>query len=101
MQLKPKTFRYRTEDKENAKMNLPEGYHAGLVAQDLQEVFRELVKPVTITEDDKDKSKPVATRTILAANYIELIPVLVKAIQEQQAQIAELQYQVASLTGKK
>lgn len=82
-------------------MNLPEGYHAGLVAQDLQEVFRELVKPVTITEDDKDKSKPVATRTILAANYIELIPVLVKAIQEQQAQIAELQYQVASLTGKK
>jgi hypothetical protein len=99
MQLKPKSFRFRTEDKENAKMNLPEGNHVGLIAEDLQEVFPELVRPVTVTDEDKDKT--IATRTILAVNYVELIPVLIKAIQEQQQQIAELQYQVASLTGKK
>jgi len=44
----------------------------GLIAQDVQPIINEIVH----TSEDKDKT--------LSVSYIELIPVLVKAIQEQQ-----------------
>jgi hypothetical protein len=50
----------------------------GLLAQDVQKVFPELV----ITTNDKDKT--------LSVNYQGLIPVLINAIKEQQKQIDEL-----------
>ena len=50
----------------------------GLLAQDVQKVFPELVK----TTNDKDKT--------LSVNYQGLIPVLINAIKEQQKQIKEL-----------
>lgn len=54
----------------------------GFIAQDLQKVMPELVTEIT----DKDKT--------LAVNYTSLIPVLVKAIQEQQLQIEALKAKV-------
>ena len=50
----------------------------GLLAQDVQKVFPELVK----TTNDKNKT--------LSVNYQGLIPVLINAIKEQQKQIKEL-----------
>jgi len=50
----------------------------GLLAQDVQKVFPELVK----TTNNKDKT--------LSVNYQGLIPVLINAIKEQQKQIKEL-----------
>ena len=50
----------------------------GLLAQDVQKAFPELVK----TTNNKDK--------ILSVNYQGLIPVLINAIKEQQKQIKEL-----------
>ena len=50
----------------------------GLLAQDVQKAFPELVK----TTNDKDKT--------LSVNYQGLIPVLINAIKEQQKQIDEL-----------
>jgi len=50
----------------------------GLLAQDVQKAFPELVK----TTNDKDKT--------LSVNYQGLIPVLINAIKEQQEQIDEL-----------
>ena len=50
----------------------------GLLAQDVQKVFPELVK----TTNDSDK--------ILSVNYQGLIPILINAIKEQQKQIKEL-----------
>ena len=50
----------------------------GLLAQEVQKVFPELVK----TTNDKDKT--------LSVNYQGLIPVLINAIKEQQKQIDEL-----------
>ena len=50
----------------------------GLLAQDVQKVFPELVK----TTNDKDKT--------LSVNYQGLIPVLINAIKEQQKQLKEL-----------
>ena len=70
MTLRTVKFEWK-KDKSN-KINL------GLIAQDVIKVFPEVVD----INDDEDKT--------LGVKYSELIPVLVKAIQEQQAQIEEL-----------
>ena len=57
----------------------------GFIAQELQKIFPDLV----IEEKDKDK--------LLSINYIALIPVLTKAIQEQQSQIEDQQKQIDEL----
>ena len=70
---KIKTLRavsYSWKSDEDKKENL------GLIAQDVQKVLPQVV------DEGKDG--------ILGVRYTELIPVLVKAIQEQQAQIEEL-----------
>ena len=50
----------------------------GFIAQDIRKIFPDLV------EEAKDSAKT------LSVNYIAIIPVLTKAIQEQQAQITDL-----------
>lgn len=59
----------------------------GFLAQELRNVI-----PEAVVGDE--------TKENLAVNYIELIPVLVKAIQEQQKQIEDLKLQVYKLTKK-
>ena len=55
----------------------------GVLAQDIQKVFPELV-----TTDDKD---------MLAVNYQGLVPVLINALKEQQSEIDELKQMVNQL----
>ena len=57
----------------------------GLLAQDVQKAFPELVK----TANDSDKT--------LSVNYQGIIPVLINAIKEQQKQIKELKNKIKSL----
>jgi hypothetical protein len=54
--------------------------HYGLVAQELQEIFPDLV----YTGDDG----------YLSVNYMELIPVLIQSIKEQNGQIEQLREQI-------
>ena len=61
----------------------------GFIAQEIKKVFPTLV----IEGTDKDK--------LLSVNYIALIPVLTKAIQEQQQEIKELKELVEQLINKK
>lgn len=58
----------------------------GFIAQDMQKIFPELVT--------QDKSGT------LGIKYIEIIPILVKAYQEQQAELESLKARVAKLEGK-
>lgn len=58
----------------------------GFIAQDVQKVFPQLVKT---TADGK-----------LAINYVALIPLLVEAIKDQQAQIAEMRARLEKLEKK-
>jgi hypothetical protein len=58
--------------------------HLGLIAQEVEAVFPEIV-----SESSIDEMKGV--------NYMGLIPVLIKAIQEQQTQIEELKSRVDQL----
>lgn len=57
----------------------------GLIAQELQEVY-----PNMVSEDDSKDP-------LLSVSYLELIPVLIKAIQEQQVMIERQQKQIESL----
>ena len=61
----------------------------GFIAQEIQKVLPTLVQEGT----DKDK--------LLSVNYVSIIPILTKAIQEQQAQIDELKKMVEFLLQKK
>jgi hypothetical protein len=64
--------------------NRGDGRHLGFLAQDLQKVVPEIV--------DKD-----AKSGMLSVNYPGLVPVLVKAVQEQQAIIQKQEARIASL----
>ena len=112
--LQPKFYEYR-DDGNYAKMMLPAGKHYGFIAQDLETVLPGLVKqsqfntakaggreemPVAGRPDPKGgTAQPKPTEPLKAAegemidfkavNYTELIPILVKAMQEQNEAILE------------
>jgi hypothetical protein len=92
--LKPKTYNFRHDGA--AGLTLPDGNQIGFLAQDLQQIFPDLVKEVPV-ENPSGSQKGTSNGTILSVNQMALIPVLVKAIQEQQAEIDDLK----ALLGKK
>jgi hypothetical protein len=99
--LQPRKYSYRTGDY-SGEVSLPRGEHYGLIAQEVEEVFPELVgdllhpgKPA-LTADDPG-TEPIAYKGI---NYIEMIPILVQAIKEQQRTIEELKSEIEALKGR-
>jgi hypothetical protein len=76
MQLKPSSYNYK---KEYRRMNLAGGMQMGFVAQEMEKVFPQLVS--IIPDKRIDGSKISDYKSI---NYMGLIPILTKAIQEQQ-----------------
>jgi len=91
LRLRPKTFRY--DPATEPTLGLPRDEQVGFVAQDVEQVFPSLVKRTTIPSDDT--SNPA--RTILSVDYMKVVPLLVKALQEQQAQITNLEAEMAGL----
>lgn len=91
--LKPYTYTYKTEEFKD--MKLPEGQQMGLIAQDLDDVFPELVKNAReITNKNKDGEIISSIPEHKSVNYLSLIPVLVAGIQEQQQIIVSQQKQL-------
>jgi hypothetical protein len=89
MQLEPlRYFHHNSTINENGTIEiLEEGeVSIGLVAQDVENIIPEIV---SVPED--------LTKDLCSLDYAKLNAVLVKAIQEQQAMIAELQTKVAAL----
>ena len=64
----------------------PKGTHYGFIAQEVQQVFPELV-----TSSGEEN--------YLSVNYIQLIPHLVNVLQKQQAEIDELRAEIQRLRG--
>jgi hypothetical protein len=64
----------------------PKGTHFGFIAQEVQQVFPELV-----TSSGEEN--------YLSVNYVELIPHLVNVLQKQQAEIDELRAEIQRLRG--
>jgi len=107
-QLHPKFYTFRQDDKYKT-LHLPLGEHYGLLAQDVEKVLPNLVKnssinvikPVLIKRRSETDTNSAITATEIrntgekinfeSLNYTELIPILVKGMQEQQQQIQRQQ----------
>jgi hypothetical protein len=92
MQVSAKTYDMRID--EFPSLNLAKGTQFGFVAQELETVFPELVE---------DGAAPGVNREDVinykGVNYIGMVPVLTKAIQEQQTLINELKKRIEMLEG--
>jgi hypothetical protein len=80
MKMRPISYNWKTDPNNHNKI--------GLIAQQVQTIVPEVVVGNEQTET-------------LGMNYAELVPVLVKAIQEQQKQIDELKSEVKKLKAKR
>jgi len=88
--LHPVTYKFKTT--EFPTMQLPTRQKMGFLAQDVESVLPELVSSGTKASDIHGNSFDSKS-----VNYIEMIPMLTKAIQEQQAIIENLKSEMASL----
>lgn len=89
MKIEVHTFSYNNDLLTNTDGRLRYGF----VAQELETVFPGMVKTKNIYNPSKNSSKSNNSNTLLGqykvVNYIELVPILTKAIQEQQIMIEE------------
>ena len=90
MQLNPVSFNWKGKNTEDKKL--------GLIAQELMEVVPEVVK----THDEKIIDEETGEKQIVELDrygvyYSDLIPVLIKSIQEQQQTIEELTKKIEAL----
>jgi hypothetical protein len=94
--LEVKTYNY---DKTGigAKLNLPTGNQFGFIAQDLEKSFPELVTEQRHANNPKAEEGEAETVSYKAVNYIGMIPILTKAIQEQQDYIKKLEDRILQL----
>lgn len=105
-QLNPVSFRYKNVSQLQAAgyegMKLPAGKQFGFVAQEVEQVLPEIVaerKHIPIAKARNGERPEIATYK--GMNYVDLIPVLVQAVQEQQAQIEALREEVRKLREKR
>ena len=108
--LRPASYRYK-QDAVGRRMGFSDGVRFGFLAQELEAVFPEVVREQTHLVERFDAAAPGSGEGVFetvaqpvveevsykAVNYVDLIPVLVGAIQEQQAEIAALKEALAKL----
>ncbi|MFN8286875.1 MAG: tail fiber domain-containing protein [Chitinophagales bacterium] len=99
MKLHPVSYEWKNE--EDGK-----GVQIGFLAQEVEKVVPEAVQHDFITQAEIDAAvkagKPAPKYTdIYGMKYVELIPVLTKAIQEQQQQIEDLKKEIQNLKNNK
>jgi len=90
MKLDVSNYNYKAS--EFPEMNLPTDRQNGFIAENIESVFPELVKL-----NPSKKEQPVEFKAI---NYIGMIPVLTKAIQEQQALLTDKDERINDLQKK-
>ena len=85
--INPVTYDFKTE--EYGALNLPEGKQYGVIAQELEKVFPDFVKDELETSMDGV--------TIKAVDYNKLIPILLAAIQELNADLEAKDKEIAGM----
>ncbi|HTN16196.1 MAG TPA: tail fiber domain-containing protein, partial [Chitinophagaceae bacterium] len=99
--LQPKTYAF--DQSKYPSLHLPsKSVNYGLIAQELEQVLPTLVGNINVPEEEKDgKPAHMSKETLKVVNYVELIPILIQGMKEQQAAIDALKEQLAKLeTGK-
>jgi hypothetical protein len=95
--IKTKTYYY---DRSNFKaLNIEEDrLQYGVIAQELEKILPELVRETSIlTSPVNDKNEKPEVTVLKSVNYLELVPILIAATQEQQVIINKLVEQVEAL----
>lgn len=87
MKLKPISF--KKKDKKEIKL--------GLIAQDVLPIIKEIIKTDNNVYYEKTGDLKLEKSELLSINYQELIPVLIKALQEQQNIINNLEERITKL----
>ncbi|NNE25878.1 MAG: hypothetical protein HKN09_03460 [Saprospiraceae bacterium] len=92
LQLRPVKYQWKDE--------ASDAYKLGLIAQELLEIVPEVVKTHDYEVSELDESKTLVELERLGVYYSDLIPVLVKAIQEQQDLIENQQSKIQDLESR-
>ncbi|MFT6336115.1 MAG: hypothetical protein ACJATI_002871 [Halioglobus sp.] len=88
MNMEPVSYKWKKGNTDN---------QLGFIAQDMEEVIPEVVSHKTLTPEQRTVAETegrLPGDDMYALNYSKLIPVLVKAIQEQQAEIEILKVEI-------
>lgn len=96
LELEPHTFNFK-KGGEYADMNFASGRHYGLIAQEVEKVFPDLVSEAAHNSTGGMK-QPIQYKSV---NYVEMIPILVRAIKEQQGMIDQLKAEIDQLKGNR
>lgn len=98
--MKVGTYSYEMRRDEYPYMNLAEGKQFGFIAQEMENIIPELVEkgiqPINPNPEGRDK-KDEGLLEFKGMDYISMIPILTKAIQEQQDIITNQQKQIDEL----
>ena len=94
-QLPIKTYFYDNE--KYAYMHFSDKRQYGVMAQDLESIFPEMVMDSKHAIMGDDGELTDETLDIKTVNYDQLIPVLIRAVQEQQEMIDELKLEIQNL----
>ncbi|MCL4282996.1 MAG: tail fiber domain-containing protein [Flavobacteriales bacterium] len=95
MQLQPHRYDFATG--QYPQLDFPSGPQAGLLAQELEAVLPGLVRDARIGATvDTAGNVIYPAMDYKAVNYAGLVPYLIGALQQQQAQLADLQAKVAN-----
>jgi hypothetical protein len=88
-QLNPKSYTYNTADYPH--LNLEQGTHYGVIAQEVQAVLPNATKEFHMQEMVDTTGQVISPEVnLLTVNYTEIIPYLISAYKEQQQQIDSL-----------
>ncbi|NNC94026.1 MAG: tail fiber domain-containing protein [Chitinophagales bacterium] len=95
--LSAKSYTYKTE--EYSYMNLPKGEQYGFIAQELEEVFPQLVSKNILPATDERRTELPQHGAVefKGINYVGMIPIIVEAINEQSAIIEEKDLRITEL----
>jgi len=99
-QLNPAVYTYKTN--EYRQMQLPEGIHYGLLADEVEQVMpgavKKAVQPELYENNDEKNGKKLSDKVEFnAVNYTEIIPILIGAVKEQQVMINNQQKRIDEL----
>ena len=99
-QLIPSVYTFKTS--EYKQMQLPEGNHYGLIADEVQQVMpgavKKAVQPAQYENKDMHNGKKLSDEVEFnVVNYIEMIPVLIGGMKEQQVMIEKQRDQINEL----
>jgi len=97
--LHPKEYEYKQEDYPYIK--LPNGIQRGLLAQEVQQVLPDLVRDITLPAKRDTSGKILAPQAeFKGINYEGFTPIILKALQEQQAMIDSLARELAEVKSR-